>query len=44
MTSEKRKGKFQKLVAKYVKSLKQPNHQIVIVDPFFVMVALLSGE
>lgn len=44
LTSENRKSTFQRMITRYIKSLHDNKRLSVIMDPFFILVALLLGE
>jgi hypothetical protein len=46
LTSKKRKGLFEEMVKKYLKTMHKSNHKNngnLVMDPFFILVALLLG-
>lgn len=44
LTSENRKSTFQRMIKRYIKNLHENKKLSVIMDPFFILVALLLGE
>lgn len=44
LTSENRKELFEKMIKRYLKSLRGSEEHSTIMDPFFILVALLLGE
>jgi hypothetical protein len=44
LTSENRKSAFQRMITRYIEGLHANKRLSVIMDPFFILVALLLGE
>lgn len=44
LTSENRKSAFQRMITRYIKGLHANKRLSIIMDPFFILVALLLGE